>query len=216
MFSIVKSIALNGLNGYLVKVEVDVSAGLPNFDIVGLPDTTVKEAKERIRTAIKNSNIEFPSRRILINLSPANTRKEGTGLDLPMAIGILKAIGKIDLKLDLNNCVFIGELSLDGKINKVNGILPMCVDALKFGIKKVVIPKDNKKEAAIVKGIEVIPVDNLNDVINYISEKKCISNYTINIENILKNSSKYEEDFCEVKGQENIKRALEVAAAGRT
>ena len=216
MLSIVKSMALNGLNGYLVKVETDVSSGLPSFDVVGLPDASVKEAKERIKTAIKNSNIQFPSRKILINLSPADTRKEGTGLDLPMAIGILIAIGQINLSLDLNEIVFIGELSLDGKINKVNGILPMCVDAVKLGIKRIIIPSDNKREAGIVKGAKIIPVNNLTDVIEYISGNKKISSYNINIEKLLQISNNYDEDFSEVKGQENIKRALEVAAAGRS
>ena len=216
MLSIVKSMALNGLNGYLVKVETDITGGLPNFDIVGLPDTSVREAKERIRAAIKNSQIEFQSRRILINLAPASTKKEGTSLDLPMAIGILFAFGYIYTKIDLNKTVFIGELSLDGRINKVNGVLPMCIDAIKLGIKRVIIPKDNKEEAGIIKDLEVIPVQSLNEVIRYLNDKKEINSYNVDMNNILKVSNKYSEDFCEVKGQENIKRALEVAAAGRT
>lgn len=213
MLSIVKSMALNGLNGYLVEVETDVTGGLPGFDIVGLPDTSVREAKERIRAAIKNSNIEFQSRRILINLAPASTKKEGTSFDLPMAMGVLFAFGQIYTQIDLSKTVFIGELSLDGKINKVNGILPMCVDAAKLGIKKVIVPKENKKEAAIVQGIEVIPVSSLQEVIRYLNKQTTINSYNVDISKILKASDKYTEDFSEVKGQENIKRALEVAAA---
>jgi len=216
MLSIVKSMALNGLNGYLVEVETDVTGGLPKFDIVGLPDTTVREAKERIKAAIKNSNIEFHSRKILINLAPANTKKEGTSLDLPMAIGILFSFGQIYTKVDISKTIFIGELSLDGKINKVNGILPMCIDAKKLGIKKAIVPKDNKKEAGIVQGIEVIPVNSLQEVIRYLNNQKNISSYNVNINQVLETSYQYSEDFSEVKGQENIKRALEVAAARRT
>ena len=216
MLSIINSMALDGLNGYLVKVETDVTGGLPNFDVVGLPDTSIREAKERIRAAIKNSEIEFPSRRILINLSPANTKKEGTALDLPMAIGILCATDFIYTNVDLSKTAFIGELSLNGKINKVNGILPMCIDAIKLGIKRVIIPKENQKEAAIVQGLEVIPVHDLTEVIEFLEGSLDIKSYKVNIEEILRTSNRYFENFSEVKGQENIKRALEIAAAGRT
>ena len=216
MLSIINSMALDGLNGYLVEVETDITGGLPSFDVVGLPDTSIREAKERIRAAIKNSKIEFQSKKILINLSPAGTKKEGTSLDLPMAIGILYATGQIFVKMDLSKTLFIGELSLDGKINKVNGILPMCIDALKLGIERVIIPKDNRKEAAVVQGLEIISVSCLNEVLDFLRGSKRIKSNSVNIEDLLKVSNKYNEDFSEVKGQENIKRALEVAAAGRT
>ena len=166
MLSIIKSMALNGLNGYLVDVETDVTGGLPDFGVVGLPDTSVREAKERIKAAIKNSKIEFPSRKILINLAPASTKKEGTSLDLPMAIGILIATSQITSNIELEKTVFIGELSLDGKINKVNGILPMCIDALKFGIKKVIIPKDNYQQSFEDFEIEIVPVSSILEVID--------------------------------------------------
>lgn len=214
MLSIIKSIALNGLNGYLIEVQTDVTGGLPEFDIVGLPNTSVREAKERIRVAIKNSKIDFPSKRILINLAPAGTKKEGTSLDLPMAIGILIATGQLEVKIDISKTIFIGELSLNGQINKVNGILPMCIDAKKIGIKQVIVPKENRNEASIVQGIDVIPVDSLEQVILVLQGKQVIKNAKLNIEDLLKNSNKYNIDFSEVKGQDNIKRALEVAAAG--
>lgn len=214
MLSIIKTMALNGLDGYLVEVQTDVTGGLPEFDIVGLPNTSIREAKERIRVAIKNSKIDFPSKRILINLAPAGTKKEGTSLDLPMAIGILIATDSLEVKVDISQTAFIGELSLNGKINKVNGILPMCIDAHKLGIKQVVIPKENQNEASIVQGIDVIPVESLQEVILVLQKKKVIKSSKIDIEKLLNNTNKYNEDFSEVKGQENIKRALEVAAAG--
>ena len=161
MLSIVKSIALNGLNGYLVHIQVDVSAGMPSFEIVGLPDTSIKESKERVRTAIKNSNTDFLSRKIVVNLAPANTKKEGSIFDLPIAIGILIANGDIcssALERDLQETIFVGELALDGKIEHVNGILPICIEARNLGIKKIILPKSNAKEASVIEDINIIPI----------------------------------------------------------
>lgn len=212
MLSIIKSMSLQGLEGYLVDVQVDVAAGMPNWGVVGLPDISVKEAKERVRTAIKNSGYEFPSRRIVINLAPADTRKEGSFYDLPIAIGILIDFGEIK-KQSMAETVVIGELSLDGHINHVNGILPMCIEAKKLGIKKVILPKKDAEEAAIVDGLQVIGVESLQQVVAYLNQKEDIESTKTNIKNLFYQKQKYPSDFAEVKGQENVKRALEIAAA---
>lgn len=211
MLSIVKSMSLQGLDGVLIDVEVDISSGMPCWDVVGLPDTNIRESKERVRTAIKNCGIELLSRKYIINLSPANIRKDGAILDLAIAVGILKSMNIIN-EIDLDRVIFIGELSLDGKINKTNGILPICVEAYKKGIKKIILPKENTKEAAIVKGLDVIGVEDLIQVIEYLNNKIKIEPEEININNILKKDSKNILDFSEVKGQELTKRALEIAA----
>lgn len=213
MLSIVKSMGLHGLDGYLIEVQVDVSSGLPSWEVVGLPDVSVKEAKERVKTAIKNSDIEFPSRRILVNLAPANTKKEGSLFDLPIAIGILMATETIEA-VNISDYVFIGELSLNGKLNKVKGVLPMCIEASRLGIKNVILPEENAKEAAIVKSINVIPARNLKQVINFLNKAEEINFETVNVDKLFEDNQNSLLDFSEVKGQENIKRALEISAAG--
>lgn len=179
----------------------------------GLPDISVRESKERVKTAIKNSGYELLSRKIVVNLAPADTKKEGSFFDLPIAIGILACLGELNQN-QLEQIVFLGELSLDGKLNKINGILPMCIEAQKLGIKKIVLPIENAKEAAVVKGIEIIGAENLYQVVEYLNSRTEITPYEIEIEDLYKNEKEDIFDFSEVKGQQNIKRAIEVAAAG--
>ncbi len=213
MLSFVKSMCLQGLEGIIINVEIDISSGMPCWEIVGLPDTNIKESKERVRTAIKNCGIELLSRRYIINLSPANVRKTGTILDLAIAVGILTSMKTIKCT-NIEETIFIGELSLDGKLNKVNGVLPICIEAKKKGIKRVILPKENVGEASITSGIEVIGVNNLKELIDFLNGKKEILKEEINISNIFEEIQEDLLDYSDVKGHEMSKRALEIAAAG--
>ena len=183
-----------------------------------MPDASVKEAKERVKIAIKNCNIDFLSRKIIVNLSPANTRKEGSKFDLSIAIGILIASQNIktnNLEKIINETIFVGELSLNGNLEKVNGILPICIEAKKLGIKRIILPKKNAEEVRIIDNIEILPANNLKEVIDYLNNRKpIISNIREQID--INSNIEYSYDFSEVKGQESVKRALEIAAAGRT
>lgn len=216
MLSMVKTISLNGLDGQLIDVQTDITSGIPSFEIVGLPDTTVKEAKERVKTAIKSLKYQFPSKKILINLAPASLKKGGSTFDLPIAIGILLALGIIEPKVQtlLYNTIFIGEMSLSGKINRINGALPMCIEARSMGIKKVILPYSNSNEAGVVKGLEIIPVRTLKEVVEYLNGKSKIKSIEVNTKDIFESTYNSTLNFSDVKGQENAKRALEIAAAG--
>ncbi len=211
MLSVTKSMCLYGLEGLLIDVEVDVSSGMPSWDIVGLPDTSIRESKERVRTAIKNCGIELKSRKYIINLSPSNIHKNGPIFDLPIAVGILSSLNIIKA-FNFENTIFIGELSLDGKLKPINGALPICLSAKKYGITKVILPKENSKEAVIVRGIQVIGIEDLKEAISYLNGELKIKPE----ENQIFKTEKYEEkiDFSEVKGQEFVKRGLEIAVAG--
>ncbi|TCK97878.1 magnesium chelatase family protein [Natranaerovirga hydrolytica] len=213
MFSKVSSGALLGIDGMILQVEVDISNGLPAFDLVGLPDSSVKESKERVRTAIKNSGYTFPIERITINLSPADIKKEGPIYDLPIAIGLLTCVDCINAKA-LKDVLIIGELSLDGHINRINGILPIIYSAYKEGYKKCIVPIDNAKEGGVVNGIDIIGVSHLTEVVDYLNGKKDIRPTQVKVDTLLHKKDKFSIDFQDIKGQLNVRRALEIAAAG--
>ena len=213
MLAKVLSAAVVGLNGTPIEVEVDIaSQGLPSFTIVGLPDKAVEESKERVRSAIKNSGAEFPAKRITVNLAPADLPKEGPSYDLPIALGILIASGQI--KGDFSNILFTGELSLDGKLRQTNGILPQIIMAKDKKIKSAFVPFENSKEASIIKEVEVYPVKDLLSLARHLSEEgKILPIKHSNLKEYLKNEL-FDFDMSDVQGQEQAKRAMEIAAAG--
>lgn len=213
MLSFVKSMCLQGLEGVLINVEVDISSGLPYWEIVGLPDTNIRESKDRVKTAIKNSGIELLSRRYVINLSPASVRKNGASLDLAIAIGILISM-KIIKCTNLRDTILIGELSLNGDLVGINGVLPICIEAQKCGIKRIILPKVNAKEASVAEGIDVIGIRNLKELIDFFNGKKKIPEEKFDRNNIFKSVNKSNLDYCDVKWHEISKRVLEIAAAG--
>ena len=213
MLSHIYSCGLSGIDGFSVCVETDISNGLPAFDIVGLPDAAVKEAKERIRSAIKNTGFRFPAKHIVINLAPASKRKEGSGYDLPMALSIICATEQIYAP-DLSKCTFFGELSLDDTVQTINGILPMVISAYKSGFTDMFVPTENADEAAVIEGVNIYPVSSLKALCDHFCDIQKINVHKIDLTNYFASSASNVLDFCDVKGQENVKRALEIAAAG--
>ncbi|HNS57271.1 MAG TPA: magnesium chelatase domain-containing protein, partial [Smithellaceae bacterium] len=213
MFVKVLGMSIIGMESHPVSVEVDISDGLPQFSTVGLPDASVKESRDRIKAAIKNSGYRFPRSHVTINLAPADIKKEGTGFDLPIAVGILAAEELIKEK-SLEDCFFIGELSLDGSIKSVRGVLPAALKAKELGLKKVFVPGENAAEAAIVEGIAVLGVNTLPDVVEFLNNRQVIEPLVIDISTIFQEHRHYDIDFNEIKGQRQALRALEIAAAG--
>lgn len=212
MFSCIKTITLEGLNGHIIDVETDVSTGNPNFLLVGLPSASIKESKERARTAIKNSDFTFPLARIMTNLSPANIKKGGTQMDLAIALGVLASSGQLDMDR-AEEYIFIGELSLDGKINPIDGALPMIISAREAGFDKFVVSEGNKKECGVISDVEVYPAENLRDVVGYINGEKKIPRYTVDRRDAFMETIEH-LDFEDMRGQEELKRVLELSASG--
>ena len=210
MFAKVRSLGLIGMDAYPIETEVDISRGLPRFDIVGLPDVSVSESKNRVRSAIRNSGFKFEDMRITVNLAPADMRKEGPIYDLPISVAMLIATGQISC--DTKDMAFVGELSLDGEVRKINGVLPMVICARDCGIKEVYVPSENSPEASVVDGVKVYPVNNIAQLADHLMKRKPIEPckaYELHSE-----EDAFLPDFSDVKGQYHVKRALEIAAAG--
>ena len=213
MLSKILSFAHNGITGYPVEIELDINPGLPSYDVVGLADPAIKESKSRVKSAIQNSAFKYPIHKIVINLAPADTKKEGSMYDLPIALAILTATEEI--KRDkLKDFVVLGELSLDGEVRKLNGILPMLISAKQLGFKKFIIPIENSMEASYIDGIEVYAISTLKDAVQFLKGEKQIENLAVKSFESALSERTYKNDFAYVKGQVSAKRALEIAAAG--
>ena len=208
-----KSATIIGLNVYEINIEVDTINSIPQVSIIGLPDTAISEAKERLRLAIKNSGYSFPSTKVVINLAPADLKKEGSSYDLAMAIGILLKEGTIK-EFNSEKIAFLGELSLDGSLRAVNGILPIVCGLEELGFKKVIVPSDNLEEASFIENIETLGADNLSQIVEYLNNNCELKKLKQNIDDFISQEQDFGVDFSHVKGQVAAKRALEIAAAG--
>lgn len=213
MLSTIYSYGLTGINGYRIKCEIDINKGLPGYDIVGLVGTAIKESKERVRSAIKNSHYSYPVDKITINLAPADTKKEGPVYDLPIALAILTANGQIASNV-VKDYIILGELGLDGGVRKINGVLPILISARLDGYKKVIIPRENCIEASFIEGMEIYGVDTLKEAVDFLNNDIVIEPTRLSDYNDIRSTHKKSLDFKYVKGQAHAKRALEIAAAG--
>ncbi|MBK8981748.1 MAG: YifB family Mg chelatase-like AAA ATPase [Ignavibacteria bacterium] len=213
MISEIYTATTYGVDAYIVRVESHIENGLFNFTIVGLPDNAVKESRERVSAAIKNSMFHFPVRRYTVNLAPADVRKEGSGFDLPIAVGLICETSQVSPS-KVKDYVFIGELSLDGKLRPVTGVLPISLEVKKNNFKGIILPIENAKEAAIVEGIDVQPFETLTEVADFLNDEITPKPFTINVKELFELEKNYLLDFSDVKGQAEVKRAMEVAAAG--
>jgi len=213
MLAKVFSSAVLGIDAYIVEVEVDLASGLPYFAVVGLPDASVKESRERVKAAVQNSGLDFPVRRITVNLAPADIRKEGSAYDLPIAIGLLCATGVISAST-LQNAILLGELSLDGRVKPIRGALSIALAAERAGMTRVILPRENASEAAVIQRIAVYPVDTLPQVVEFLTDRLHLDPLQVDLQAAFAPVQSAPIDFAEVKGQALVKRALEVAAVG--
>ncbi len=213
MYVKILSSATLGIDAYVMEVEFDLAPGLPAWNLVGLPDASIKESRDRVQSALSNNGFPFPLKKVTINLAPADIQKEGPALDLPIAIGLLCGSGLITME-SVDRSIFLGELALDGSVRPVRGVLPIAVKARHAKIPSLYVPKENAEEAAVVDGLDVYPVDSLPQLIDHLNGDGSLKPMKVDVDRMFRQSSRYEIDFNEVKGQEHVKRAMEVAAAG--